>query len=147
MNKIGSYIFIMINAFWAANSFANGNLSDNIRINSEVLGYTLQYRVYTPEKMNKLSDLPSIYVTDGNGYITEGRMVEVMDKLISDGKMKPVIAIFVDSRNPDNLDENRRNYQLLCNEHYAQFFVSELIKEIESNYPVSKNRNNRIIRR
>jgi len=129
----------------SSHAFAEGNLSDNIRIESNVLGYALQYRVYIPQGVDETQNLPTIYVTDGHGYIKEGRMAEVMDRLIAEGEMKPVIAIFVDSRNPDNLSENRRNYQLLCNEDYAKFFISELVTTIEAAYPVSRNRNDRVI--
>jgi enterochelin esterase-like enzyme len=44
---------------------AKGTLSDNIRIQSKVLDYALQYRVYTPQGMKKTDKLPTIYLTDG----------------------------------------------------------------------------------
>jgi len=37
---------------------ANGTLSDNIRIKSDILGYDLQYRVYVPETVNPNDKLP-----------------------------------------------------------------------------------------
>lgn len=45
--------------------WANGELSDDIRISSDVLDYDLQYRVYVPEGMRRNSQLPTLYITDG----------------------------------------------------------------------------------
>lgn len=136
---------IIIYLLGAELSLAVGALSDNIRIDSKVLGYALQYRVYTPDGMAPDDKLPTIYVTDGQWYIDQGEMVALMDQLIADGQMKPVVAIFVDNRNPDNLQENRRNNQFFCNEKYVNFFLDELIDKVETSYPVSNDRNDRVI--
>lgn len=138
---ISSFLYL----FSLEHSLAAGVLSDNIRIDSRVLGYTLQYRVYTPEGVSPNDKLPTIYVADGQGYIRQGKMNVLMDQLIAEGKMKPVIAVFVDSRNPDNLRENRRERQFFCNQRYVNFYLEELISEIEANYPVSSDRNDRVI--
>ncbi len=120
-------------------------LSENIRIESDILGYTLQYRVYTPPGYESLSDLPVIYVTDGQWYIQSGEMPALMDKLIADGKIEPSIAIFVDNRNPKNLNENRRNRQFFCNQKYADFFANELVPHIDASYNTRANRSSRVI--
>ena len=135
----------LMSIFGICSSFAAGKLSENIKIESEALGYGLQYRVYTPEGMTSEDALPTIYVTDGQWYIRDGEMTTLMDKLIADGKMSPVIAIFVDNRNPDNLNENRRNQQFFCNSQYVDFYKNELISVIENNYPVSHDREDRVI--
>lgn len=126
-------------------AYAEGTLSKNIRIESDMLDYALQYRVYTPDGMTSDGGYPTIYVADGPEYIYYGEMVSIMDRLIADGKMKPVIAVFVDARNPDELRQNRRRKQYRCNEDFANFFVSELIATIENNYPVSRNKKDRVI--
>ncbi|MDG1708509.1 MAG: alpha/beta hydrolase-fold protein [Emcibacteraceae bacterium] len=142
MKLLAAIIFIVLSF---SSAYADGKLSENIRITSDVLGYDLQYRVYTPQGMSESDQLSTIYVTDGPGYISSGKMIKVMDELISSGKMHPIIAIFIDSRNPDDLRENRRNYQLLCNAEYTRFFVSELLPAIDQNYPTSDNREDRVI--
>jgi enterochelin esterase-like enzyme len=90
-------------------------------------------------------DYPTIYVTDGPEYIQQGKMVSIMDRLITKGKMKPVIAVFVDARNPDDLRITRRNKQYSCKEGFAKFFVSEMIATIENKYPVRLNKQDRVI--
>ena len=81
---------------------AAGKLTDNIRIESAALGYALQYRVYTPERMPRRARLPVLYVTDGPGYISNGELPQLLDAEIARGTIDPVIAVFVDARNPDN---------------------------------------------
>lgn len=123
----------------------SGELSDNQIISSEVLGYDLQYRVYTPANYSSLSDLPVIYLTDGQWYIGQGEMHQEIDDLIESGKIDPIIAVFVDNRDPHNLSNNRRNSQFLGNEKYVQFYREELVPHIEKAYKVSDEQKNRAI--
>ncbi len=120
-------------------------LSENLRIESEILGYALQYRVYTPPGYEDLSNLPVIYVTDGQWYIDSGEMPALMDQLIAEGKIQPAIAVFIDNRNPDNLNENRRNRQFFCNQRYADFYAKELTPHIDATYKTSGQRSSRVI--
>jgi enterochelin esterase-like enzyme len=124
---------------------AKGTLTDNIRIDSKILGYTLQYRVYEPEQAKQKKELASIYLTDGQGYLRNGKLDKVLDREIESGNIYPVIAIFVDSRDPDKLSNNRRNSQLLCNTDYAKFYMEELIPTIETNFNVKIDREHRAI--
>lgn len=124
---------------------ANGALSDNIRITSDVLGYDLQYRVYVPEHTSVDDNLPTLYITDGQSYAKKGRMVQALDKAISDGSITPVIAVFVDSRDPNNLKSNRRNEQFFCEKDYVDFFTTELIPVIDATYSTSATREDRVI--
>ncbi|NOZ65540.1 MAG: esterase family protein [Alphaproteobacteria bacterium] len=122
---------------------AGGNLSDNIRIKSTILGYDLQYRVYTPE--NAEENLPTLYITDGQWYLQKGNMDKILDQQIKAGVIKPVIAIFIDNRNPDKLRENRRNKQFFCSSKYANFFLQELVPQIDHHYHTSSHRKDRVI--
>ncbi|PCH59101.1 MAG: hypothetical protein COC19_07625, partial [SAR86 cluster bacterium] len=124
---------------------AESKLSDNIRIDSEMLGYSLQYRVYTPEGMRRRDKLPVLYVTDGQGYISRGELPQLLDKEIAQGNIEPLIVVFVDSRNPDDLEDNRRNRQFFCNQTYVDFFTDELIKTVDNDYPTQADRSGRVI--
>lgn len=124
---------------------AKGILSENIRIKSTALGYDLQYRVYLPDTVDPVDNLPTIYITDGQSYIKNGRMVRALDKGIADGSIKPVIAIFVDARDPDHLRNNRRNEQFFCKKDYVEFFTTELVPLIDRTYNTSSLRENRVI--
>lgn len=126
-------------------SLAQGTLSPNQIIQSDVLGYKLQYRVYTPENVENLSGLPVLYAVDGQWYIASGEVPRVMDDLVAKGEIQPVIAVFVDNRDPENLSDNRRNRQFFCNTRYSQFFTDELIPEIDTRYPTNADRTDRVI--
>jgi len=119
MKKI---LFCLLLIPYAAN--ADSTLTDNIRISSDPLGYDLQYRVYLPDGYQSLENLPVMYVTDGQGYIRRGRMPVVLDRLIRAERIEPVIAVFVDPRDPDNNDINRRNQQFFCNPGYFSFLTT-----------------------
>jgi enterochelin esterase-like enzyme len=130
---------------FAGAAFANGTVTDDIRISSAVLGYDLQYRVYLPEGYDSRADLPVLYLTDGQNYLGRGYMQRVLDNTISQGDIEPIVAVFVDARDPDNLKDNRRNSQFFCNKDYLTFYVNELIPEIEKKYPVAASREDRAI--
>lgn len=124
---------------------SEGTLSDNQRIFSEQLGYELQYRVYSPAEISTDDSLPTLYVTDGQGYLAQGGFKAVLDEAIGIGAIEPVLVVFLDSRNPDDLEENRRHSQFMCNKKFATFFASELIPTIGRQQPVSLSREDRVI--
>ena len=125
--------------------WANGELSEDIRISSDVLDYDLQYRVYVPEGMRRNSQLPTLYITDGQWYISRGELPALLDREIAAGNIEPVLVVFVDSRNPDNLQQNRRNQQFFCNPRYVDFFTEELLPTIDKEYATSAVRDDRVI--
>jgi len=145
----GAFVFLCLLTMNQASAksieVTKGHLSDNIKINSAELGYALQYRVYTPAGVKPGDKLPTIYLADGQWYIDSGNMVDVLDHEISAGHIKPVIAVFVDNRAPDNLENNRRNSQFFCNQNYVNFYSNELLPSIQSNYPASNKREDRVI--
>ncbi len=126
---------------------AKGSISAHKIIESENLGYEIQYRVYTPAGYENFQNIPVLYVTDGQEYADEqlGATPIVLDNLIHLQRIEPVIAVFVDPLNPDNTDENRRMDEFGNNEEYLAFYTEELIPEIERNYKAKADRDNRAI--
>lgn len=122
-----------------------GSLGPNVRISSDVLGYDLQYRVYTPEGVEVAKDLAVLFITDGPAYIQQGRVPKVLDRLIDSADIDPVVVVFVDARDPDNLRVDRRNSEFFCNADYLEFYISELIPAVERAYPVARVREARAI--
>ena len=139
MRFVIGFLFLFPNWFVSSDDHygLKGKLSRNQIITSEVLDYDLQYRVYTPPNYESLSDLPVLYLTDGQWYITEGYMHRKIDKLITKGEIEPIIAVFVDNRDPHNLANNRRNRQFLGYDHYVEFYKKEFVPHIEEKYKVS----------
>jgi enterochelin esterase-like enzyme len=128
-------------------SLPAGSLSENIRMKSRFLNYDINYRVYLPYGYDHLKKLPVIYVTDGHEYSDDekGSMLIVLDNLIAKNKIKPVIAVFIDPRDPDSLSVNKRESQFLMNENYLDFVSDELVKRIDSLYKTGKSADSRAI--
>jgi enterochelin esterase family protein len=98
------------------------------------------YKTYLPPQYESLENLPIIYVTDGYEYLHPkmGNMVAVLDNLILEKKIKPIIAVFMDHREPVNRSNNRRMEELNLNPLYLKFFIDELIPQIEKDLKVDK---------
>jgi enterochelin esterase-like enzyme len=113
-----------------------GNVTDNIRVKSEKLGYEVNYKVYTPYNYATSENLPVIYVTDGHEYADDrkGAMVIVLDNLIFSGEIKPVMAVFIDPRDPADESKNRRMQEYVCSQKFADFVGDELIPIIDKSY-------------
>ena len=124
---------------------ATTRLTDDIRITSEVLGYDLQYRVNVPADLVGKKNLPVLFVTDGQSYIKHGKLPRQLNNLMRSNRIEPVVTVFVDARDPNELNNNRRNAQFMCNKHYLEFFRRELIPEIEGKYPISTEASGRTI--
>ena len=124
-----------------SNNIHKGILSDpQIITSKEVnLGYAVQYRIYLPSNYENLSNLPVLYVLDGQEYADFylGKMTIVLDNLIAQKTIIPIMVVFVDSRNPSNLDENRRDREYINNEKFIDFLSNELVPFIDQNYKTS----------
>lgn len=138
----GALAILLLNPGFISNDI-NGQLSGDQIIESKVLNYQLQYRVYTPPNYNKSSSYPAFYVTDGQWYLSEGKMDKTVDDLIVSKKIDPIIIVFIDNRDPKNLRNIRRNNQFLCNHQYLEFVKSELIPRVQQNYAVKENKSDR----
>ena len=124
-----------------------GNLSDNFSVDSKQLGYKVYYKVYTPNGYDKLSKLPTIYVTDGHEYSDErlGSMIHVLNNLIHEKKIKPVIAVFIDPRSSPSGGTNRRGSEYTINKKFADFAADELVPKIDIDFRTEKSADSRAI--
>ncbi len=114
-----------------------GNVTDWITFDSQILGYPVNYRVYTPPHYDALENLPTLYVTDGERFAPDniGAMSAVMDNLIAAGRIAPVMAVYIDERDPRAPQNNRRVQDFLTTpEKFAQFIAHELVPTIDAQY-------------
>lgn len=125
----------------------HGSVEQDLLFQSKMLNYQLTYGIYLPAGHQELGKLPVIYVTDGYEYAHPkmGNMVTVLDNLIAEKKIKPLIAIFIDHREPVNRSNNRRMEELAMSARYLDFFTDEFIPHIESKYPIDAGSKNRAI--
>jgi len=55
--------------------------------------------------------------------------------------IKPVVAVFIDPRDPADPESNRRGEEFGTNSDYNDFFIKELMPKIESDYKISAKKN------
>lgn len=129
------------------NDIPHGTVKTDILLSSKKLGYQINYSVYLPKTEPSKAKHPVIYVTDGYEYLHPkmGNMTTILDNLIAAGKIQPVIAVFIDHREPVDRTHNKRMEELAMNAKYLSFFVDELIPIIESTYPAEKGTSARAI--
>lgn len=124
-----------------------GKLTDYQVIKSKYLGYDVRYKVYLPPGFEELKDLSVLYLTDGPSYAdtAAGDMPRKIEHFIEKGKIRPLIAIFLDSRDPADLSVNRRNSQFFASDKYVDFITRELVKLVDQRYPTSGRREDRAL--
>lgn len=124
-----------------------GTLSDNNLIKSEKLGYSVNYKVYTPYNYSKSESLPVVYVTDGHEYADDekGALITILDNLIYAGEIKPVMAVLIDPREPGNDKNNRRMQEYICSQKFADFVGDELIPLIDQTFKTHACPDDRVI--
>lgn len=113
-----------------------GTLSTPFVLHSRHLGYAKRIQVYTPAGYEKLKNLPVLYVTDGHEYAhpSMGALPVILDNLIADGSIQPMMAVLIDPRDVDT-GENRRGPELLTNPNFQNFLTKELIPWVDMRYP------------
>jgi enterochelin esterase family protein len=127
-------------------NIAKGKVVTDLLFNSKALGYQITYSVYVPAGA-KTDKLPVVYVLDGYEYMHPklGNMITVLDNLIADKKIQPIVAVFIDHREPVNRSNNRRMDELSLNAKYLQFLTGEFIPKIEASYPIENNPKHRAV--
>jgi len=124
-----------------------GKIENDILISSAILNYQVTYSVYTPPGYTVSQQYPIIYVLDGYEYMHErmGNMPVILDNLIYLKKIKPVVAVFIDHREPVNRSNNRRMKELAMNEKYLDFVADELIPSVERQYAILTDKADRAV--
>lgn len=126
--SIGSALLVLCGLMWCAPSLGAAELQGPILIHSDILGYDLRYWIYLPEP--RPQELPELYFTDGQDFLAAGGMAELLDAEIGAGRVAPLAAVFLDSRDPAEPAENRRDEQFMCNADFANFFLRELMPAV-----------------
>ena len=98
-----------------------------------------RYHVYLPPNYSKDKKYTTLYFQDGMDYIFNMKINNVLDYMIYNKDIDPVIAVFIDyiDRDEDYI-KNQKDV-------YADFLLNEFVPFIDSNYSTIKNRKNRVI--
>lgn len=87
--------------------------------------------VYTPfGYMQENNEYGFLLLTDGDAYIDLLSTTNVLDNLIADKKIPPIVTIFIES-NDDRLKE------LSCNDNFVDFLIEEIVPWVRNNYNIS----------
>ena len=110
-------------------------LSDSI--SSTIFGKTRQLNVYLPFGYENMENLSTLYLHDGFYYIENALVPQILDKLIAQKKIQPIIAVF------DNPFIRGKEYR--GDIEYRNYIERELISHIEKNYKVAKSKSDRAV--
>ena len=118
---------------------------DTLWFSSKHLKRRYPILVYTPPG-TKRQRLPVVYVTDGGEYLSLGRMNNVLDNLLAEGRIRPVLGVFVDPRtDPRNVATNQRMIDYSANRKFLDFLEKELAPFIETKYHAARRTDDRLI--
>lgn len=83
--------------YYSVNDVPHGNVS-YVWYDSPQIGFQRRMSIYTPPGYEKGGRYPVLYALHGGGdnetsWIERGRMPEIMDNLIAEGKVKPMIVV------------------------------------------------------
>ena len=109
---------------------------DTLMIASGLLDCEHPVYVYLPAKTrSNRQKLPSIIVTDGGEFLSLAKMNVVLDNLIAEERIPPVVAIFVDPRTrPGDAASNRRMTEYAMNDRFVSFLAQELLPQLRRKY-------------
>ncbi|QOI98047.1 MAG: hypothetical protein HRU69_11375 [Flammeovirgaceae bacterium] len=124
-----------------------GTLERDILLTSKVLGYQVMYSVYYPPNYKSSGRYAIAYFTDAYEYLHPklGNLEVILNNLINQNKIQPLLVVLVDHREPVNRSNNRRMQELAMNDRYLSFFTDELIPLVESKLKAAPNPDERAI--
>ncbi len=115
---------------------AHGTL-DSLNIRSRIVQRTHPVFVYLPSgyRADAQKRYPTIFVTDGGEYITLALMLNVLDNMIAEKRIRPIIAVFVDPRTDINDSQtSKRMNDYSMSDAFVNFMVREVRARLIKKY-------------
>lgn len=111
---------------------------DTLLFTSDTLGRAHPVFVYLPAGYSSDSSaFESIWVTDGGEYLTLGHMKTVLDNMIHDRRIRPVVALFVDPRtDPNDARTSKRIEDYSLRSSFLNALIFELRPRILRQYRI-----------
>lgn len=106
---------------------------------SEILNNERTVSVYTPPNFDFLETYPLLVLFDEEIYINEINAPTILDNLLAENLIPPMITVFVGNA------ENARATELTCSTKFCDFVNIELFDWIKSNYKIAESLKNRIL--
>ncbi|MBC8399860.1 MAG: hypothetical protein H8E14_00065 [Candidatus Marinimicrobia bacterium] len=119
---------------------------ENFVMPAGVLEYPHQVHVYFPPGYESSQEVyPTIYVQDGLDYVEFAIVPGVLNQLIENGEIEPLIAIFVTPPNRHLPEMPNRMTEYGMNDDYVSFMCEELVPEISQRYRTENQASARLI--
>ncbi len=111
-------------------------------LTSSILKNTRNIYIYLPEgyEENRHQAYPVIYLFDSFIYLNRIEVPNVLDNLIREGKIEPMVAVFIDNPTPDS-----RNSELPFNFSFKNMLIKELVPYVHKNWNVTSDPHHTII--
>ncbi|MEM6470249.1 MAG: alpha/beta hydrolase-fold protein, partial [Planctomycetota bacterium] len=107
---------------------------DSFQLDSKMLRDRVDIDVYLPDGYNDSDQsYPVVFVHDGKVAQEQGNQVAIVDELVSNGAIRPVVVVFI----------GRRFYPLQGADGYVEMFTGELLPNIFERYRISEDRADR----
>jgi len=104
------------------------------------LGNSRTIRIYTPPGYDvQTESYPVVYVHDGQEYVTLASAHNVLDYLVSEGKIEPVIGVFIPPVN------RTAEYAGSSMTQFARFMVEEIVPYIDTRYRTRRSPESRAV--
>jgi enterochelin esterase-like enzyme len=108
---------------------------DRHALPSQLMGNERNIWVYTPPGYaSGDASYPLLVAFDGGWALSRLPTQRLLDSLLADGRIKPVVAVFIDNPTPDS-----RNVELPCNESFARFVEEELLPWVRDRYRICED--------
>lgn len=109
---------------------------DTLAFASRILGRTYPVYVYRPPGFGRSrGTYPVIFVTDGGEYLSLALMNTIMDNLIADGAIAPIVGVFIDPRtDPSNAKTSRRMTDYMMSDDFVRTVAEELRPQLLKRY-------------
>ena len=111
----------------------------NEQLESELLGNNRNVAVYTPDgyDFTRTQPYPVLIFLDGYEFLEIDRTETALDQLILEGRIPPVVAVFVHNPTPES-----RNWEYNCNPQFLRFMAEELVPWIRRRFHVTTDPKN-----
>ena len=120
-------------------------------VTSAVLGEEVAYNLYLPAGYDSASAdrYPVIYLLHGLygthvDWAGKGHMKDVVDELIADGELVPVVIVMPDAGDPD-VHNNWNGYFNMPGHPYEDFFFGEFMPAVEREWKIVGDKRHRAI--
>lgn len=128
---------------WNKKRYENtGSKVETVTFDSKIMDNSRNIYIYLPPDYNQqqIPKYPVIYLFDSFIYLNRVEVPTILDNLIKERKIEPMIAVMVD--NPTNIS---RKTELPLNFQFKDFMTKELVPFIREKYNISSDSNKNII--